>query len=104
LNNNGALPPGFVFQGHQFLSNAIALSDTYEKTGPPNKGGPFSTQFGQNAFPAARDCDFHVLSPTCVQIVPHDGQKSSIEACLENGRWRLDVGNRWLKASSVKHA
>ncbi len=99
----GALPPTFAFQGHQFLSRAIALSDAYEKTGSPNKGGSLSTQFGQNAFPAARDCDFHVLSPTRVRIVPRSRQKLPIEAHLEEGQWRLDIRDRWPKASFVQH-
>lgn len=101
MNGSGALPPAFALQGHQFLSHAIALSDAYEKTGSPNKGGSLSAQCGRNAFPAARD--FHVLSPTRVRIVPRSRQRLPIEAHLEKGQWRLEIRNRWPKASFVQH-
>jgi len=91
-NKSGALPPGLVAHGHQFLADAVALSDAYEKTHASSKNIPLSAQMGGNDIPAPGACDFHVLSPTRVQIVPRRNPKSPIEARLEDGQRRLDLG------------
>lgn len=92
-DKSGKLPPGLAAHGHQFLADAVALSDSYEKTHSSSKGGTLSEQFGKGDFPAPGACGFHVLSPTRVQIVPRTDPKSPLEAHLEDGRWRLDLGN-----------
>ncbi|MGI4792207.1 MAG: ankyrin repeat domain-containing protein [Janthinobacterium lividum] len=97
LNESGTLPPGSSVQGHELLTEALALCDTYEKTHSPDKDGSLSTQFGKNVFPASRDCDFEVLSLTRVRITPRRASISPIEARLEAGQWHLDIGNKWPK-------
>lgn len=103
-DKSGALPPGLAAHGHQFLADAVALSDAYEKSHSPNKSGTMSEQFGKNDFPAPGVCAFHVLSPTRVQIVPRTDPKSPIEAHLEDGQWRLDLGKMEGEESSPEKA
>lgn len=99
-NKSGALPPGLIGRGHQFLADAVALSDAYEKTHASSKNIPLSAQMGKNDLPAPGACDFHVLSPTRVQIVPRRDPKSPIEARLEDGQWRLDLGKMGAGSSA----
>lgn len=88
----GVMPPGLSARGHQFLADVITLNDAYEKSHPSVKGGsPSGSQEEETPFPAPGLCDFHVLSPTRVQIVPRHNPKSSLEARFEDGQWRLDT-------------
>jgi len=87
------LPPSLIAQGHQFLADALALSDDYEKTHPSSKGGgTLGSQVSGSDLPAPEACDFHVLSPTRVKIVARARPQVPIEARLEDGQWRLDAG------------
>lgn len=99
-NKSGALPPGLIGRGHQFLADAVALSDAYEKAHASSKNIPLSAQMGKNDLPAPGACDFHVLGPTRVQIVPRRDPKSPIEARLEDGQWRLDLGKMGAGSSA----
>jgi len=87
-----ALPPALTARGHQFLSDALALSSDYEKAQPPKKDSALGSQFSGSDFPASSACTFHVLSATRVQIVPRTKPKSAFEARLEEGQWRIDLG------------
>ncbi len=88
-----ALPPALIARGHQFLSDALALSSDYEKAQPPKKNSALSSQFSGSDFPLSNACTFHILSATRVQIVPRDELMSAFEARLEEGQWRIDVGS-----------
>jgi len=99
-NKSGALPPGLIGRGHQFLADAVALSDSYEKSHASSKNIPLSAQMGKNDFPASDACDFHVLGPTRVQIVPRSGPKTPLEVRLEDGQWRLDLGKMGAGSSA----
>jgi len=92
-DKSDALPPSLIARGHQFLADALVLSNDYEKSHASSKGGgTLGSQMGGSDLPAPGACDFHVLSPTRVKIVPRADPKSPIEARLEDGQWRLDVG------------
>ncbi len=85
------LPPSLIAQGHQFLADALVLTDEYEKShASPRGGGTLGSQISGNDLPAPEACDFQVLSPTRVKIVPRAKPKSAIDAVLEGGQWRLD--------------
>lgn len=87
------LPPSLIACGHQFLADALVLSDAYEKSHAPSKGGgTLGSQISGSDLPAPEACDFHVFSPTRVRIVARARPKLRIEACLEDGQWRLDAG------------
>lgn len=87
------LPPTLIAHGHQFLADAIVLSDGYEKSHTTSKSGrTLGGQMGGSALPMPGACDFRVLSPSRVQIVPRANPKSTLEARLEDGQWRLDAG------------
>ena len=99
------LPPSLIAQGHQFLADALALSDGYEKTHASPKGeGTLGSQISGNDLPAPESCDFRVLSPTRVKIVPRAGKRSPIEAVLEGGQWRLNPPSDASSPSDSKPA
>ena len=100
-NKSGTLPPALAAHGHQFFSDALALSDAYDKTHAA-EGITKVTQSGQDMFPAPAACSFQVLGPTRVKIVPHDTHKDPIEARLEDGQWRLDLADMGLPRSGPK--
>ncbi len=100
-NKSGTLPPALVAQGHQFFSDALALSDAYDKSHAAD-GVTKVTQSGTELFPAPAACTFQVLSPTRVKIVPRDTHEDPIDACLEDGQWRLDLAGRDHSSSMSK--
>lgn len=90
-DKSDTLPPSLIIRGHQFLADALALSDDFEKSHASSKNkGTLGSQISGSDLPAPEACDFHVLSPSHVQIVPHDDPKSPIDAMLEDGQWRID--------------
>lgn len=92
------LPPALMTRGHQFLTDAFALSNAYEKSHASGKSRAsgknptLGSQISGSDLPASSQCTFKVLSPTHVQIMPRTRPKSAFEARLEDGQWRIDVG------------
>lgn len=97
MSNSDSLPPALVARGHQFLVDAFALSNSYEKSHTSandrasGKNPTIGSQIKGSDFPASSQCSFKVLSPTRVQIVPRSKPTSSFEARLEDGQWRIDM-------------
>ncbi len=84
------LPLLLETQGHQFLRDLDALN---RRVRPWDKnydeaGNSFKRSF--NTFGVT------VLSPTCVRLDTHDPQAGVVEARLEDGKWRIDMGD-WKK-------
>lgn len=100
-NKAGTLPPALAAYGHQFLADAQALDDAYDKSHAAD-GVTKVTQSGKDMFPAPAACSFQVLSPTRVKIVPRDTHKNPLEARLEDGQWRLDMTGMGLSSSASK--
>jgi hypothetical protein len=100
-NKSGALPPALVAHGHQFLTDALALSDAYDKSHAAD-GGTKIVRSGKDMFPAPGVCRFQVLSPTRVKVVPQDTHQDPIEARLEDGQWRLDLEGMGHSSSGPK--
>lgn len=94
------LPPALVARGHQFLTDALTLSNDYEKSQASKKNPTLGSQFHGGDFPASSACTFHILSPTRVQIVPRAKPKSALEARLEEGQWHIDLGSLTESSSS----
>ncbi len=86
-----SLPPALITHGHQFLSDASALSESYEKSHASAKSKTIGSQMNGSDLPTSSQCTFKVLSPTHVKIVPRGNPKSSLEAHLEDGQWRIDM-------------
>ena len=87
------LPPGLIARGHQFLADALALTDEYEKSHTSSKDKrTIGSQITGGDLPAPEACSFQVLSPTRVKIVSRARPHMPIEARLEDGQWRLDAG------------
>lgn len=104
-DKSDVLPPSLIAQGHQFLADALTLSNDYEKTHASSKGeGTLGSQITGNGLPAPGACDFHVLSPTRVRIVTRANPKSPIEAVLEGGQWRIDPPSEASSPSDSKPA
>ncbi len=99
-SQSGTLPPTLVARGHQFLTDVLVLSDVYEKSHPAI--GHTNSLMAKDLFPAPTACDFHVLSPTQVKIVPRNAHKPPFRALLEDGQWRVDVGKSSPSAPNVK--
>ncbi len=88
-----SLPPALITHGHQFLSDAFALSESYEKSHASAKSRTIGSQMNGSDLPTSSQCTFKVLSPTQVKIVPRVNPKSPFEARLEDGQWRIDMGS-----------
>ncbi len=85
------LPSGLASRGHQFLADALALKEAYEKNPAPGKSKILGDKFSGSDFPTSKECTFHVLSPTRVLVVPRSSSMGPIEARLEDGQWRVDI-------------
>ena len=103
-NKSGTLPPALVAHGHQFLTDALALSSDYEKSSASPKNPDHGLQFSGSDFPRPSACTFHALSPTRVLIVPRGKPKSPFEARLEEGQWRIDLGSLMEHSTSSPSA
>ena len=97
MSKSDSLPPALIARGHEFLSDAFALSSSYEKSHTSSKdrasgkNPTIGSQISGGDLPISSQCTFTVLSPTRVKIVPRGKPASSFEARLEDGQWRIDM-------------
>ena len=85
-----SLLPALITHGHQFLSDASALSESYENS-HTSKSKSIGSQMTGSNLPMSSRCVFKVLSQTHVKIVPRGTPKSFFGAYLEGGQWRIDM-------------
>jgi hypothetical protein len=83
------LPPAVLQHGRQFL---VDIGTFLDKTGSKS-----DTSFHGNEAPQVNDLTYTVLSPTQVHMTmkPKPGRKVQppFDAVLEDGQWRLDLGD-----------
>jgi hypothetical protein len=67
-------------RGHELLRDV-------EKLGSPPHSKPAKMTFG---IPSADQCAFHIIKGNRVRIMPHIKHPTPMDACIEDGSWRLD--------------